>query len=66
MPTTACRTEQYDNNGNTLASGARTFKYDFENRLKSRTTEPSNCNTTATATAWAKAVGSTTTRYSGG
>ncbi len=30
-------TEQYDNNGNTLVSGARTFKYDFQNRLKSMT-----------------------------
>jgi RHS repeat-associated protein len=28
-------TEQYDNNGNTTVSGARTFAYDFENRLKS-------------------------------
>ncbi len=28
-------TEQYDNNGNTIVSGARTFAYDFENRLKS-------------------------------
>jgi RHS repeat-associated protein len=30
-------TETYDNNGNTLVSGARTFVYDFENRLKSMT-----------------------------
>jgi RHS repeat-associated protein len=28
-------TEQYDSNGNTTISGARTFAYDFENRLKS-------------------------------
>ena len=28
-------TETYDNNGNALASGARTFTYDSENRLKS-------------------------------
>ena len=28
-------TEQYDNNGNTVVSGNRTFTYDFENRLKS-------------------------------
>jgi len=28
-------TETYDNNGNTTATGARTFAYDFENRLKS-------------------------------
>jgi RHS repeat-associated protein len=27
--------EQYENNGNTMASGGRTFAYDFENRLKS-------------------------------
>jgi RHS repeat-associated protein len=31
-------TEQYDNNGNTVTSGARTFAYDFENRLKSMNT----------------------------
>ena len=28
-------TETYDNNGNTTVSGARTFAYDFENRVKS-------------------------------
>lgn len=28
-------TESYDSNGNTTVSGARTFGYDFENRLKS-------------------------------
>jgi RHS repeat-associated protein len=28
-------TETYDNNGNTLTSGGKTFAYDFENRLKS-------------------------------
>jgi RHS repeat-associated protein len=28
-------TETYDNNGNTLTTGNRTFTYDFENRLKS-------------------------------
>jgi RHS repeat-associated protein len=27
-------TETYDNNGNTLSSGGRTFAYDFQNRLK--------------------------------
>jgi len=27
-------TETYDNNGNTTVSGARTFWYDFENRLR--------------------------------
>jgi YD repeat-containing protein len=31
-------TETYDNNGNTLVSGARTFTYDFANRLKSMNT----------------------------
>jgi RHS repeat-associated protein len=30
-------TETYDNNGNTLVTGARTFTYDFENRLKTMT-----------------------------
>ena len=28
-------TETYDSNGNATVSGARTFAYDFENRLKS-------------------------------
>jgi RHS repeat-associated protein len=28
-------TETYDSNGNTLSSGGKIFKYDFENRLKS-------------------------------
>jgi RHS repeat-associated protein len=28
-------TETYDNNGNVLVSGGRSFKYDFQNRLKS-------------------------------
>jgi len=30
-------TETYDNNGNTLVTGARTLTYDFENRLKTMT-----------------------------
>jgi RHS repeat-associated protein len=34
-PNDRLSTETYDNNGNTLVSGARTFAYDFENRLKS-------------------------------
>jgi YD repeat-containing protein len=36
-PNDRLASETYDNNGNTLVSGARTFAYDFENRLKSMT-----------------------------
>ena len=56
-------TEQYDNNGNTLASGARTFKYDFENRLKSMNNGAVQLQYDGDGNRVAKAVGSTTTRY---
>jgi len=60
-------TETYDNNGNTLVTGARTFTYDFENRLKTMT----NSQTGATATIVydgdgnrvAKTANGVTTRY---
>ena len=38
-------TETYDNNGNTTVSGARTFAYDFENRLKSMNNSVSGVTT---------------------
>jgi RHS repeat-associated protein len=60
-------TETYDNNGNTLITGARTFTYDFENRLKTMT----NSQTGATVTIVydgdgnrvAKTVNGMTTQY---
>jgi RHS repeat-associated protein len=60
-------TEQYDNNGNTLVSGARTFKYDFQNRLKSMTNSANGVAATmiydGDGNRVAKTVGSTTTKY---
>jgi RHS repeat-associated protein len=52
-------TEQYDNNGNTTVSGARTFAYDFENRLKSM----NNGAVTMLYDADGNRVGKNTTRY---
>jgi RHS repeat-associated protein len=52
-------TEQYDNNGNTIVSGARTFAYDFENRLKSM----NNGAVTMLYDADGNRVGKNTTRY---
>jgi RHS repeat-associated protein len=52
-------TEQYDNNGNTIVSGARTFAYDFENRLKSM----NNGAVTLLYDADGNRVGKNTTRY---
>jgi RHS repeat-associated protein len=58
-------TETYDNNGNTLISGASTFVYDFENHLKSMT-----AGSVSVALQYdgdgnrvAKTVGGRTTRY---
>ena len=60
-------TEQYDNNGNTLVSGARTFKYDFQNRLKSMTNSANGVAATIVydgdGNRVAKTVDSTTTKY---
>ncbi len=60
-------TEQYDNNGNTLVSGARTFKYDFENRLKSMTNSANGVSATIVydgdGNRVAKTVNGTTTKY---
>ena len=58
-------TETYDNNGNTIVSGARTFAFDFRNHLKSMTMN----GTTVTivydgdGNRVAKSVGGVTTRY---
>jgi RHS repeat-associated protein len=58
-------TETYDANGNTLATGARTFVYDFENRLKSMTTGGSAVTIIydGDGNRVAKTVGGVTTRY---
>jgi hypothetical protein len=59
------QTEQYDANGNTTLTGARTFTYEFENRVKTMT-----MGATTVALQYdgdgnraAKNVGSTITRY---
>jgi RHS repeat-associated protein len=60
-------TETYDNNGNTLTSGARTFVYDFENRLKSMTNSVTGVSATITydgdGNRVEKTANGTTTRY---
>ncbi len=56
-------TEQYDANGNTIVSGARTFAYDFENRLKSMNSGAVTLVYDGDGNRVAKTVGSTTTKY---
>jgi RHS repeat-associated protein len=56
-------TETYDNNGNTTVSGARTFAYDFENRLKSMNGTAVTLQYDGDGNRVAKAVGGVTTRY---
>jgi len=56
-------TEQYDNNGNTTVSGARTFAYDFENRLKSMNNGAVTLLYDGDGNRVAKTVGATTTQY---
>jgi YD repeat-containing protein len=58
-------TEQYDNNGNTIQSGARSFAYDFENRLKSMTMNGNAVTIVCDGDGnrAAKTVGSVNTRY---
>jgi RHS repeat-associated protein len=56
-------TEQYDNNGNTAQSGARTFKYDFQNRLKSMTNGAVTIQYDGDGNRVAKAANGTTTKY---
>jgi RHS repeat-associated protein len=64
-PNDRLATETYDNNGNTLTSGGRTFTYDYENHLKSMT----NGRTTVTivydgdGNRVTKIVGGVTTKY---
>jgi len=56
-------TEQYDNNGNTIVSGARTFAYDFENRLKSMNKGTVTLVYDGDGNRVAKTVGAATTQY---
>jgi RHS repeat-associated protein len=56
-------TEQYDNNGNTTVSGARTFVYDFENRLKSMNNGAVTLVYDGNGNRVAKTVGGATTHY---
>jgi RHS repeat-associated protein len=56
-------TEQYDNNGNTIVSGARTFAYDFQNRLKSMNKGAVTLVYDGDGNRVAKTVGSATTQY---
>ena len=56
-------TEQYDNNGNTIVSGARTFAYDFENRLKSMNGTAVTLLYDGDGNRVAKTVGAATTQY---
>ena len=56
-------TEQYDNNGNTVVSGARTFTYDFENRLKSMNGTAVTLLYDGDGNRVAKTVGAATTQY---
>ena len=58
-------TETYDANGNTLVTGARTFTYDFENRLKTMTMGSTTVTITydADGNRVAKTVNGVTTRY---
>ena len=64
-PNDRLSTETYDSNGNTLVSGARTFAYGFENRLKSMTTNGSQVTVVydGDGNRVAKTVGGATTRY---
>jgi RHS repeat-associated protein len=56
-------TETYDANGNTTASGARTFVYDFENRLKSMNGGAVTLQYDGDGNRVAKTVSDVTTRY---
>jgi RHS repeat-associated protein len=56
-------TETYDGNGNTLTTGARTFAYDFENRLKSMNGGAVTILYDADGNRVAKTAGGVTTRY---
>jgi len=56
-------TETYDNNGNTRVSGARTFVYDFENRVKSMNSGAVTIGHDGDGNRVTKTVGGVTTRY---
>jgi RHS repeat-associated protein len=56
-------TEQYDANGNTIVSGARTFAYDFQNRLKSMNNGAVTLIYDGDGNRVAKTIGSATTQY---
>ncbi len=56
-------TEQYDANGNTIVRGARTFAYDFQNRLKSMNNGAVTIIYDGDGNRVAKTVGSVTTQY---
>ena len=55
--------ETYDNNGNTTVSGARSFVYDFENRVKSMNNGAVTIIYDGEGNRGAKTVGGMTTRY---
>jgi RHS repeat-associated protein len=55
--------ETYDSNGNTLATGGKTFAYDFENHLKSMNNSAVTIQYDGDGNRIAKTVGSVTTRY---
>jgi RHS repeat-associated protein len=56
-------TETYDNNGNTLISGASTFAYDFRNRLKSMNGGAVTVQYDGDGNRVVKTVSGATTRY---
>jgi RHS repeat-associated protein len=56
-------TETYDANGNTTVSGARTFAYDFDNRLKSMNSGAVTLVYDGDGNRVAKTVSGVTTRY---
>jgi RHS repeat-associated protein len=56
-------TETFDNNGNTLVSGASTFAYDFENRLKSMNGGAVTVQYDGDGNRVAKTASGVTTRY---
>src|SRR5262249_28948852 len=56
-------TETYDSNGNTIVSGARIFRYDFENRLKDMNNGQVRIVYDGDGNRVSKVVGATTTKY---
>ena len=55
--------DTYDNNGNTVASGGKTYAYDFENRLKGTAGGTVTFAYDGNGNRVAKTVGGVTTRY---